>query len=72
MFKDGFHIIKTPAKYQTERDDLRQSFKKLTPIERIVYSAYQIRTLREIAKILRKSKDTIRRIYLRAEGKIKQ
>jgi hypothetical protein len=64
------HIISKPKKYQTQRDDLRQAFKDLTPLERIVYASYQITTLREIAATFKKHHEHIRRVYIRACKKI--
>ena len=69
--KDGFQIKKTPIKYQTKKEYLRYIFNEMTPLEKVVYMAYQVNTLKEIAKILKKSHIYIRNIYLRANEKAK-
>jgi hypothetical protein len=68
--KSGFHIEKKPIKYTTRKSYWHDCFKKLTPLEAIVYIAYQVYSLREIAKIIKKSHTAISQIYSRAYDKL--
>jgi len=70
-YSSGFHIIELPKKYNTLKDNIRYDFSSLTPVERLVYAAYQINTLREIATTLRKHHEVVRRIYKRACRKLR-
>ena len=67
---DGFHVIKTPQKYQTSKDDLRQAFKCLTMKEFLVYCASKCYSLREIANYFKTSHMRIKRVYKRACEKL--
>jgi len=70
FYRYGIRIDKIPQKYTTLKDSVRNSFNKLSPIERLIYAAYQINTLREIGTVLKKSHETVRRIYKRAYRKL--
>lgn len=58
-----------PLKHYSKKRLLRKEFSDLTPLEMLVYSAYQVNTLREIANILKKSHIYIRKVYKRAYKK---
>ena len=66
----GFHEVTIPHKYSTHKENLKYSLNKLTPLERLVYAAYHVSTLREIAHLLRRSHSGIKAIYIRACDKI--
>jgi len=66
--KNGFQY--NALKNYTKKQRLRGFFSKLTPLEMLIYCAYQVNTLREIAKYLKKSHVTISRIYKKAYRKL--
>ena len=66
----GFHVVSTPQKYRTTKDDIRQAFKCLSVREFLIYTAFQIYTCREIAGHFKKSIKSIKRVYIRACEKV--
>jgi hypothetical protein len=68
----GFSIKCNNIKTNLKKCYLRENYKDLTPEELLVFLAYQVYSLREIAKVLKKSHTFISRIYIRAYAKIKK
>lgn len=68
--QNGYYIEEIPVKYNTPREQIKDTLKKLTPIERMVYCTYNINTIREISSLLKRSYSGIKSIYIRACIKI--
>jgi len=67
----GFSIKGGSSKGGLKKQYLRERYNKLTPEELLVFLAYQVYSLREIAKVLKKSHTCINNTYSRAYEKIK-
>jgi DNA-directed RNA polymerase sigma subunit (sigma70/sigma32) len=69
---DGYRVFKIPKKFYSQKFDVSAAFSDLSPTEKVVFSSYQIATLREIAQTLNMSHSGIRSIYIRAYNKIRR
>ena len=61
-----YRVFQKPISYRTKRDDLRQLYKKLAPIQRCIFILYKSGTFtfRELSKLLNMPVDKVHKNYM--------